>query len=168
MTKQTAQKPDLFASVNGKVVTMTIEHDDVRTIEKYKHSATARTLRQFAKDTVKSTIRWMERMINGQALFELESMDYWRYDRNKNKLYLTIDKELVTQSTVFDMDFTKGTLQEYNQGMATILSSFWYKTYAAPHVVVELIACCDLLYREHHNNMSPAGTARIPYGTQAA
>ncbi len=166
MTKSLFEKPELYCAADGKVVTMTLDHTDIKIIEKYKASASAKTLKQFASEVVTASIRWMERMINGPELFELSSMDYWTYQRETNKLILQGSDKLPQKNVVVDMSFTEGTLQEYNQGLATIISSFWYKTHALPPVVVELIACCDLLYREHHNNMSPAGTARIPYTTE--
>ncbi len=159
MTKALFEKPELYAVAPGKVVTMTLDHTDVKIIEKYKASSSPKALKQFASDVINSSIRWMERMINGPELFELESMDYWNYKRDINKLVLK-SPEIPQKCLVIDMSFTQGTLLEYNQGLATIISRFWYKTHAHPPVVVELIACCDLLYRENHDNMSPAGTAR--------
>lgn len=163
MAKSIFEKPELFVSATGKVVTMTLDHTDIKIIEKYKASSTPKALKQFASEVVNASIRWMERMINGPQLFELASMDYWLYQRDTDKLKLKGHEQLPQKSLVIDMNFTQGTLEEYNQGLATIISSFWYKTHAHPPVVIELIACCDLLYRENHNNMSPAGSARIPY-----
>ena len=162
MTKSLFNSPNLISNIHGRVVTMTIAHDDIKIIEKYKSNLSPRRLTTYCKEVIDSSIRWMERMINGPELFEIDSMDAWEYDRENDKLLLRIYNQTNQQPT-FDMSFTKGTLEEYNQGLATLLSSFWYKSYAPPHVVVELIACCDLLYREHHNNASPAVTARVPY-----
>lgn len=142
---------------------MTIGNDDIEIIEKYKHSSTARTLKLFAVDVVRSSVRWMERMINGPEMFDIETMDDWEYNSEKKQLKLKRPSRSSDGAVIFDTSFTQGTLEEYNQGLSSILSSFWYKTYAVPTALVELIACCDLLYRKYHNNMSPANAARVPY-----
>ena len=67
---------------------MTIDHEDVEIIEKYKHSSTARTLKLFASDVVRSSIRWMERMINGPEMFDIDTMDSWEYNAEKRQLQL--------------------------------------------------------------------------------
>ena len=73
------------------------------------------------------------------------------------------NKSLRDWERVYDVGFTKGTLDEYHIGMGSILSSFWYKLDATPPCVVELIACCDLLYSKYHGNVSPAAAAGIAH-----
>ncbi len=147
----------------GRVVTMTIDNKDLEIIGRYRRLDTFKSIQAFAKEVIQSTVRWMERMINGSCLFELDSMDDWKYDRELNQLKLIRKSSQRSTPVVFDMEFCSGTLEQYNQGLATIISSFWYKTHAMPPVVIELIACCDLLYREHHNGTSPAASARVSH-----
>ena len=103
-------------------------------------------------------------MINGEELFSIDSMDYWEYQPGQNRIKLKgSGGHLRSNLIIFDMHFTKGSLEEYNQGLASILNGFWYKTAAFPPAVVELIACCDILYRQFHGNVSPAAASKVPH-----
>ena len=159
-----ASNSDPFYTKSGRVVTLSIDHDDVKTISKYRNTTSFRSVKAFVQEVISSSIRWMDRMINGEQLFELESMDYWSFDPSKNRLqFKPSGSALKVAPVAFDMSFTSLNIEGYNQGLASILNGLWYKTYAFPPVVVELIACCDILYRRNHSNVSPAAASKIPH-----
>lgn len=164
MTTSSPQSIQFDTSKTGRVVTLSIDHDDVKTISRYRNTDTFRSIKQFVQEAVDSSVRWMQRMINGEELFCIDSMDYWEYTPTLYRLKLKgTPSNLRSNVVIFDMAFTKGSLAEYNQGLASILNGFWYKTAAFPPAVVELIACCDILYRQHHNNVSPAAASKVPH-----
>ena len=164
MTSSTKSQIQFEPSKTGRVVTLSIDHDDVKTISRYRNTDTFRSIKQFVQEAVNSSVRWMERMINGEELFSIDSMDYWEFLPGSNRLRLKgANAALRSNVVVFDMSFTRGSIEEYNQGLASILNGFWYKTAAFPPTVVELIACCDILYRAHHNNVSPAAASKVPH-----
>ncbi len=154
---QKASKPSAMrkpALVGGELITVLIDRTEEKLINRYSGVFKTADLPGFVKSITHSTLRWMERMINGTCQFELQTMDYWRYDESTMVLKTT---DLIKDySVAYSMEFTTKSINEYHIGLGEILSSFWYKSYAIPPCVVELIACCDLLYSKHHNNTSPA------------
>ena len=145
----------------GTIVTLTVPKEEVETIARYKYDRTLKDIKVFVQETVTSTVRWMSRMTAGLEQFQLSTMEHWSYNRRSDYLIMKDTKR--DYDTVFDMSFTDGSIEEYNQGLSTILSSFWYKTHAIPTSVVELIAAADLLYRERHDGVSPAAAAGLPH-----
>lgn len=137
----------------GTIVTFTVPSNEVETIARYRYHRAMKDVKAFVQETVTSTVRWMDRMISGLERFELSTLEHWTYCPSTE--YLTMKEGKRDQDLTFDMAFTSGTIEEYNQGLSTILNGFWYKTSAVPTAVVELIAAADLLYRQHHNDTSP-------------
>lgn len=169
-TAKTKVKPESleflsnFGGATGDIITMTIPHNEVATINRYRNSLSFTDLRHFVQQTVGFTVRWMQRMINGEEMFELDTMEHWVFNREKNLLILrNPQKRHRDYEVMYDMDFTQGDIKQYHIGMSMILSSFWYKIHALPTSVVELIAACDLLYREAHNGRSPAADAGVQH-----
>ena len=163
MTKTTTPKRKMTVELTTKsnihrsIVPIIINRTEEQLIDKYKGIFKSSDLQNFANNVIRSTLRWMQRMINGPEMYELSTMDYWEFDKDHYVLSLkNRDLEYRDYSVSFDMTFTHGDIVEYNQGMAQILNSFWYKIDATPPCVVELIACCDILYRQAHDNESPA------------
>ena len=167
--KATAQRESLeflrsFGNSAGDIITMTIPPTEVATINRYRNSLSFTDIKHFVQQTVGYTIRWMQRMINGEEMFELDTMEHWVFNRQKNLLILRNPKKRHRDyEVIFDMEFTRGDIKQYHIGMSMILSSFWYKIHALPTAIVELIAACDLLYREHHGGRSPAADAGVQH-----
>lgn len=146
---------------DGTIVTFTVPKEEVETIARYRYDRAIKDIKGFVQETVSSTVRWMSRMTAGLEQFELPTMEHWKYDSRRDYLVMRDTKR--DFDTVFDMAFTDGSIDDYNQGLSTILSSFWYKTHAVPTAVVELIAASDILYRERHNGASPASASGLPH-----
>lgn len=166
MTKTLTKKQAKLQSIspaNGSVVAITISKPEENLISRYSSVFPSSDLRVFVREAVTSTIRWMQRMINGDNLFELETMDHWKYDPEKELLILkdSPSRRKRDYKIIYDMKFARKDVDEYHQGLASILSSYWYKQHATPTTVVELIACCDILYRRFHNDISPASAAGV-------
>ena len=166
MTKTLTKKQARLQSISpadGSVVAITISKPEENLISRYSSVFKSDDLRSFAREAVHSTIRWMQRMINGDNLFELETMDHWKYNVEEETLVLkdSPSRRKRDYKIVYDMQFTRKSVDEYHQGLASILSSYWYKQHATPTTVVELIACCDILYRRFHNDISPASAAGV-------
>ena len=158
-----SKKPSLTAT-NGQLVQLLIDRTQESLISRYWSVFQSNDLPSFASNITHSTLRWMERMINGPGQFTLETMDSWVFDETKMELKLrNPNKSLRDWERVYCVEFTKGNLDDYHIGMGLILSSFWYKLDATPPCVVELIACCDLLFRRYHNQISPAASAGISH-----
>ena len=153
-------KLSLIEDGDGTIVTFTVPKEEVETIARYRYDRVIKDIRGFVQETVTHTVRWMDRMINGLERFQLDTMEHWTYDPVSELLSMkNANRDF---DTVFDMAFTDGTIEEYNQGLSTILNSFWYKTHATPTAVVELIAAADLLYNAH-NGHSPASASGLPH-----
>lgn len=165
MTQTKKKRPFLPNISSGQVVAITITKPEESLINKYSNVFDSEDLRSFVKTAVQSTIRWMQRMINGPDMFDLSTMDAWQYDYETELLSLKKhgSKRMRDYEVVYDMNFTHGDIEEYHLGMAEILSSSWYKQHSTPAVIVEFIACCDLLYRQHHNNISPAAAVGVQH-----
>ena len=105
----------------------------------------------------------MDRMINGGAMFEIDTLDHWVYDSEQNQLRLLsrFGKGRNRYQATYDMSFCFGSIKEYHIGLSMILSSFWYKITAEPTAVVELIAATDTLYRKAHGGTSPAAASGV-------
>lgn len=158
-----SKRPSLTAA-SGEMVHLVIDRTQESLIARYWSVFQSNDLQSFARNITHSSLRWMERMINGPGQFTLDTMDSWVYDESKMQLQLrNPNKSLRDWERVYDVTFTQGTLDEYHIGMGSILSSFWYKLDATPPCVVELIACCDLLYSKFHDNVSPAASAGISH-----
>ncbi|EHA63800.1 hypothetical protein [Synechococcus sp. WH 8016] len=167
-TKSKAKTPNPFdasiplRSSEGQVVAITVPHQDVSLISRYHPVFHSSDLKTFVKRAVNQTVRWMMRMINGSESFELETMDHWQYDPKTETLKLrNPGKKLRDYDQIFLTNFTRGNVNEYNQGMGQILSCSWYKIHMTPVTTVELIACLDILYRRHHNGISPASASGV-------
>ena len=154
------QIPTLTDDDTGTIVTFTVPQEEVHTIARYKYDRAVKDIKQFVQETVTNTVRWMSRMTAGLEQYQLETMEHWSYDRRGD--YLSM-KTPLGKDVVFDMAFTNGSIEDYNQGIATILNGFWYKTYAVPTAVIELIASADLLYRERHKGESPGQASGIAH-----
>jgi len=168
MTQSTTRtkKSKLRSATNiaGEVIHVLIDRSEGNLINRYSSTFQSHDATTFAKTVIGSTIRWMQRMINGPETFTLSTMDSWSFDEPTMLLSMkNPNKTLRDWERIYDMSFTKGTIDEYNQGLASILSSFWYKIDATPPCVVELIACCDLLFTKYHDKMSPAAAAGIAH-----
>ena len=158
-----SRKPSLTATT-GEVVHLVIDRTQEDLISRYWSVFQCNELQGFARNVTNSSLRWMERMINGPDQFSLDTMDSWVFNESSMQLQLrNPNKALRDWDRVYDMTFTKGTLDEYHIGMGSILSSFWYKLDATPPCVVEFVACCDLLYSKFHNKTSPAAAAGISH-----
>ena len=154
--------PIATGTTEGQVVAITVPHQDVNLINRYHPVFHSSDLRTFVKRTVHQTVRWMMRMINGSESFELETMDHWVYDENTETLRLrNPGKKLRDYEQIFLVNFTRGNVDEFHQGMGQILSSSWYKIHMTPVTLVELVACLDILYRKHHNGISPASASGV-------
>jgi hypothetical protein len=171
-TKAKTTKKSKAAQIDRQVITtlqryvvpVVIDRQEERLISKYSAIFRSEDLRAFVSQIVHSTLRWMERMVNGSNSFELSTMDYWIYDDKSHTLKLKNNEKDIRDHTVaFDLSFAAGNVDEYNAGMGRILSAFWYKIDATPPCVVELIACCDLIYRKHHAGSSPASDENISH-----
>ena len=151
-------------AADGTIVTFTVPNEAVETIARYRYDRAIKDIRSFVQETVSHTVRWMDRMINGLERFRLDTMEHWSYSESSDQLSMKDTKR--DYDTVFDMSFTKGSIEEYNQGLSTILNSFWYKTHAVPTAVVELIAAADLLYNKHngHSPASASGLSHVDVG----
>lgn len=163
-SKSTLNKIRSATSISGEVIHLLIDKSEESLINRYSSTFQSNDSTTFAKTVIGSTIRWMQRMINGPETFTINTMDCWLF--NESTMCLSMNnpnRTLRDWERVYDMSFTKGTLEEYNQGLASILSSFWYKIDATPPCVVELIACCDLLFTKYHDNVSPAAAAGIAH-----
>lgn len=149
--------------VPGTVVATTIASEDVGLIKRYRNSSPFADLKTFVRHSVKDSISWMRRMINGSEMFELNTMEYWKYLAAEDVLVLrNPNRSLRDHHVIFDMSFCRGTIDEFFAGQGLILSSTWYQTTSTPLAVVELIASMDLLYRSHHDGRSPASDSGIP------
>lgn len=144
----------------GTIVTFTVPKEEVETIARYRYDRAIKDIKVFVQETVSSTVRWMSRMTAGLEQFEIPTMEHWKYDSRRDYLVMRGSRDFQTK---FDMSFTDGSIEDYNQGLATILSSFWYKTHAVPTAVVELIAAADILYRERHDGESPASASGLSH-----
>lgn len=144
----------------GTIVTFTVPKEEVETIARYRYDRAIKDIKVFVQETVSSTVRWMSRMTAGLERFELPTLEHWKYDSRRDYLVMRGSRDFQTK---FDMSFTDGSIEDYNQGLATILSSFWYKTHAVPTAVVELIAAADILYRERHDGVSPAAASGMTH-----
>lgn len=162
-TKNKTKQQPTFLKSGGQAVAVTISKPEETLISRYYSVFDADDLRGFVRTAVQSTLRWMQRMINGDTLFNLQTMDHWSYDAATETLRLKNfgSKRLRDYEVVYDMNFTHGDIDEYHEGMGEILSSSWYKIHSTPTVIVEFVACCDLLYRKHHNNVSPASAIGV-------
>ena len=149
-SKPRKSKKPTITSASGELVHLVINRSDERLISRYLSIWQSNDIHAFVRNITASSLRWMERMINGPARFTLDTMDSWAFDEEQMTLQLkNPDKTLRDWERVYNVEFTKGTLDEYHVGMGSILSSFWYKLDATPTCVVELIACCDLLYSQY-------------------
>lgn len=154
----------IITSLQRYIVPTVINRQDERLISRYSAIFRSEDLRQFVEQVVKSTLRWMDRMVNGCNSFELHTMDYWNFNPKSSILSMkNNEKDKRDHEVAFDLSFASGTIDEYNAGMGRILSSFWYKIDATPCCIVELVACCDLIYRLHHNGSSPASDENISH-----
>jgi hypothetical protein len=154
----------IITSLQRYIVPTVINRQDERLISRYSDIFRSEDLRQFVEQVVKSTLRWMDRMVNGANSFELHTMDYWNYNPKTYILSMKNNEKGVRDYDVaFDLSFASGSIDEYNAGMGRILSSFWYKIDATPCCIVELVACCDLIYRLNHNGNSPASDENISH-----
>ena len=161
-TKSASNNFAPIRSTQGQVVAITVPHEDVSLIHRYHAIFNSSDVKTFVKKAVNQTVRWMMRMINGTETFELETMDYWIYDPKRETLKLkNPGKKLRDYDQIFLTNFTRGDVNEFHQGMGQILSSSWYKIHFTPVVMVELVACLDILYRHHHNGISPASAAGV-------
>ena len=142
---------------------ISVPQPDADLISRYKNSTPFADLKSFCDSMIADGIAWLRRMVGGTEMFDLETMKYWKYNEEENTLVLCKKMSQRNKPIKYAMDFTMTDLAGYNNGMGNILNSFWYKTYAFPLAVVELIAACDLLYRKHHNGRSPAHAAGIPH-----
>ena len=142
---------------------ISVAQPDADLINRSRNSTPFADLKTFCDTMVSDGISWLRRMICGTEMFDLNTMRYWKYDEEANTLVLCKTKSNRNRPVTYSMEFTQSNIDGYNQGMASILNSFWYKTYAFPLAVVELIAACDLLYRQNHNDRSPAHAAGIPH-----
>lgn len=150
-------------STSGTVVATTIASEDIGLINRYRNSSSFSDLKTFVRHMVKDGLSWMRRMINGTEMFELHTMDYWKYDKAQDILILkNPNRSLRDNHVIYDMSFCAGTITEFLVGQGMILSSAWYQTTSLPLVVIELIACMDLLYRQHHGGRSPASDTGVP------
>jgi len=148
---------------SGTVVATTIAPEDIGLIKRYRNSSPFADLKTFVRHSVKDSVSWMRRMINGSAMFELETMDYWTYLESEDVLVLkNPGRTLRDHHVIFDMSFCRGNIDEFFAGQGLVLSSVWYKTTSLPLTMVELIASMDILYRLHHNDRSPASDTGIP------
>ena len=149
----------------GEIVTITLPTSDLPVIQRYKDPLAFGDLKTFVQQAVQSTVRWMMRMVNGPARFELETMDHWTYNEEKDVLILRnpSSRRVRDYEAIFDMSFTRGDIDQYHKGLSMILSSYWYKIHAVPTSVVELIAATDILYRRHHAGISPASASGVPH-----
>jgi hypothetical protein len=147
----------------GTVVATTVDSSDVQLVKRYRECSTFTDLNTFVKSAVRDGISWMRRMINGSERFELRTMDYWTLDREASTLTLkNPGKSLRNHEVIFDIDFTKGSIEQFHTGMGLILSSTWYKSYCLPLALVELVASLDLLFAEAHAGMSAASASGVP------
>ncbi len=149
-----------IADSNGSIVTLTIPTEEVEIIRRYQFDIQVSDLRKFVANTISSTTKWMNRMIIGQGVFELDTMEHWIFNSTNYRLSMKVKRDF---ETVFDMSFTQGDIHQYNEGLSTILSGYWYKSHALPTAVVELIAAADILYRNHHNGTSPASASGLSH-----
>jgi len=149
----------LLEDRDGTIVTFTVPKQDVETIARYRYDRALKDIKVFVEETVNSTVRWMSRMNAGMERYELSTMEHWRFDERHDYLIMRDSKR--DHETSLDMSFTEGSIEDYNQGLSEILSSFWYKTYAVPTSVVELIAATDILYRQRHDGVSPASANAV-------
>jgi len=164
IAKSTRNKVRIATNVTGEVVHVLIDKSEETLINRYSAIFQSKDSTTFVRSVIASTIRWMQRMINGSETFTLETMDSWLFDQSTMELSMNNPKgALRDHERIYDMSFTQGTLEDYNQGLSSILSSFWYKIDATPPCVVELIACCDLLFTKYHDNVSPAAAAGIAH-----
>ena len=154
-TKAAATRKSAIAG--GELITVLIDRSDERLINRYSTVFKASDLPTFVRSITTSTLRWMDRMINGNCQFDLDTMDYWRFD--ESMMILKTTSALKDCSVAYSMEFTKQGIDDYHIGIGEILSAFWYKSYAIPPCVVELIACCDLLYSRYHDGTSPASAS---------
>jgi len=162
--KTTRSKLRKATNLSGEVIHLLIDRSEHNLINRYSSTFQSPDATTFAKTVIGTTLRWMQRMINGPATFTIETMDSWSFSETAMQLTMkNPNKTLRDWERIYDMSFTQGTLEEYNQGLASILSSFWYKIDATPPCVVELIACCDLLFTKYHNKLSPAAAAGIAH-----
>lgn len=162
IAKSTRSKVRTATNITGEVVHVLIDKSEETLINRYSSVFKSHDSTTFVRSVIASTIRWMQRMINGSETFTLDTMDFWSFDESKMQLSMINPKgALRDYERVFDMTFTNDSLDEYNQGLSSILSSFWYKIDATPPCVVELIACCDLLFTKYHDNVSPAAAASL-------
>lgn len=149
-----------FGEGDGTIVTFTVPQEEVNTIARYRYDRAIKDIKTFIQETISDTVRWMDRMTNGLEQFELDTLEHWTYNSRTERLSMKDTKR--DYDAVFDMSFTSGTIEQYNQGLATILNGFWYKTHAVPTAVVELIAAADLLYSQHHGH-SPASASGLKH-----
>lgn len=145
-------------------VLATIPNAEIPLIRRYTNCSNFSDLRSFVAAAVKDGLSWMRRMLNGPQQFELSNLEYWTYNEAEQTLTLTNPKNAVRNyDVIYSTEFTKYDVDHYHTQMGMVLSGFWYKTHAMPLAVVELIAAFDLLFREHHKDVSPASASGISH-----